>query len=102
MEKKKATRKKKTLDITIDTKNVDLTIKRDEDGNVHAELDTPRVDVTVDKTAEGTSVDIEIDDDKEYQFISNGTAKTLPKGTLWRITGAMLKIFLKKGYGKIK
>lgn len=102
MEKKKATRKKKALDINLDTKNVDIHITRDEEGNVHAEVDTPKVDITVDKTAEGTKLNVEIDDTKEYEFVSNGTAKTLPKGTIWKVTGAMLKIFLKRGFGKIK
>ena len=38
----------------------------------------------------------------EYEFIANGNFKTLPKGTVWKITGETALIFLKKGYGKLK
>jgi hypothetical protein len=102
MEKKKPSRRKKTLDIVIDTKNVDITIKRDEEGNVEASLDTPKIDVEYTKKDGEKSLGITIDDHAEYEFISNGDAKTMPKGTLWRITGAMLKIFLHKKFGRLK
>jgi hypothetical protein len=102
MEKKKPTRKKKTLDIVIDTKNVDITIKRDEEGNVEAFLDTPKVDIEYTKKDGEKSLNVTIDDNKEYEFVSNGNAKTMPNGTLWRVTGAMLKIFLQKKFGRLK
>lgn len=37
-----------------------------------------------------------------YEFVSNGTFKTLPLGKLWKVTGETAMIFLKKGYGKLK
>jgi hypothetical protein len=40
--------------------------------------------------------------DKVYEFVANGTFHTLPKGTIWTVTGETAMIFLKKGYGKLK
>jgi hypothetical protein len=37
-----------------------------------------------------------------YEFVANGTFHTLPKGSVWKITGEAAMIFLKKGYGKLK
>jgi hypothetical protein len=92
---------KKPIDIKIDTKNVDIEIKRDEKGNVKVDVDTKRVDVHFEKNEDKTSLDVEIDDNQEYQFESFGT-KQMPKGTIWKVTGEMLKIFLKRGIGKRK
>lgn len=39
---------------------------------------------------------------KRYQFVSNGTAKHLPKGTKWDITGEVAEIFVNQGYGEVK
>jgi hypothetical protein len=101
MEKKP--RKRKALDIKIDTKHVDVHIKRDENGTTDVVLDTPIVDAHFHKDVDGKkSFEIEIDDDKEYEFVSNGTADHLPKGTIWKVTGEMLKLFLKNKYGKLK
>lgn len=100
MEKKP--RKRKTLNIEIDTKNVDVSIKRDTEGNTTVDVDTPRVDIHASKTAEGFNLDLEIDDKKEYEFVANGKYEHMPKGTIWRITGEMLRIFLGKGIGKLK
>lgn len=40
--------------------------------------------------------------DKIYEFVANGTFKTLPKGSVWSVTGETAMIFLKRGYGKLK
>jgi hypothetical protein len=101
MEKKP--RKKKALNIKLDTKNADLEIIRDNDGNIEVKLDTPVVDANYSKDAKGNiEFSVEIDDIKEYEFISNGTSPQLPEGTLWRVTGAMAKIFLQRKFGKLK
>ncbi len=97
----KPKRKRKRLNIDIDTKNVDIKIVRDENGTTNVDIDTPRIDVHATKTNDSFELDIEIDDQKEYEFESNGTAKDLPKGTIWRITGEMLRIFLKMKFGKL-
>lgn len=69
--------------------------------NVDVKIDTEHVDVNFTKDESGVSVDIEIDDQKEYEFESFGT-RTMPKGTIWKVTGELLKIFLKRGIGKLK
>jgi hypothetical protein len=106
MEKPKKPKKpRKPLNIKIDTKNVDIEIKRDVDGNTTIDLDSPIVDVHVEKTDSGKSIEIDfdsIDDRKEYVFESNGTSKLMPNGTLWKITGELVKIFLKRKLGKLK
>ena len=106
MEKPKKQRKtRKPIDVKIDTKFVDVEIKRDADGKTTIDVDSPIVDVHIEKTNSGKSVEIEIgsiDDRKEYTFESNGTSKLMPKGTLWKITGELLRIFLKRNLGNLK
>ena len=106
MEKPKKQRKqRKPLNVKIDTKHVDIEIKRDVDGNTTIDVDSPVVDVHFEKTDSGKSVEIDfdsIDDRAEFTFESNGTSKLMPKGTMWKITGEILKIFLKRKLGKLK
>ena len=97
MEKKP--RKRKTLDVKIDTKLVDVNIHRDASGEVDVVIDTPIVDAHYHKDSEGKKT-FEIIDDAEYKFESNGSSPHLPKGSIWTITGEMLKNFLAKGLGK--
>jgi hypothetical protein len=97
----KPKRAKKPINVKIDTKNIDIEIKRDEDGDVQIDVDTKKVDAHFKKDESGISLDIEIDDQKEYEFESFGT-RTMPKGTIWKVTGELLKIFLKRGIGKLK
>jgi len=101
MEEKKprTPRKRKALDLKIDTKNVDVTIHRDASGEVDVIIDTPIVDAHYHKDAEGKKT-FKIIDAHEYDFESNGNSPHLPKGSIWRITGEMLKNFLAKGLGK--
>lgn len=98
MEKKR----RKKIDVSLDTKNVDVTFKREEDGDIEITLDTPKVDAKFTKDEEGFTLDIDVNDKDYYEFESNGKNKHLPKGTVWRITGEMLKIFLKNKFGKLK
>ena len=44
----------------------------------------------------------ELDDKGMYEFVANGSFRTLPKGTVWKVTGETAKIFLERGYGKLK
>jgi hypothetical protein len=99
MEKKK---RRKKIDVSLDTKNVDVTFIREEDGDIEITLDTPKVDAKFIKNEEGFSLDIDVNDKDYYEFESNGKNKHLPKGTVWKITGAMLKHFLKNKFGKLK
>lgn len=97
MEKKP--RIKKSLNVNIDTKLVDVNIHRDASGVVDVIIDTPIVDAHYHKDAQGKKT-LEIIDANEYNFESNGTSPHLPKGSIWKITGEMLKNFLAKGLGK--
>jgi hypothetical protein len=94
-------RPKKPIDISIDTKNVDIDFHRDSEGNVKIDVDTKKVDAHFTKDEGGLKLDIEIDDSKEYEFESFGN-KHMPKGTIWKISGELLKIFLKRKLGKLK
>lgn len=104
MEKKKRERKpraKKPLDIHIDTDKVDVDVTRDAEGNVTATIDTPKADFKITKDAEGVEVEVKLVDGRTYTFESNGKARTLPRG-LWQVTGAMAKLFIAQGFGKVK
>ena len=104
MEKKKRERKpraKKPLDIKIDTDKVDVEVTRDEAGNVTATIDTPKTDFKITKDADGVEVEVKLVDGRTYTFESNGNARTLPRG-LWQVTGAMAKLFIAQGFGKLK
>ena len=99
MERK--TRKKKDIDVKLNVNNAELSVKRDINGT-EIDLDTRIIDVHIDKTANEVKVEIEIDDKVMYEFVGNGESKHLPKGAIFKITGEMLKHFIKKGFGKLK
>jgi hypothetical protein len=55
-------KKKKDIEINIDTKNVDIKIKR-KDGKFEASVDTPIIDVEITKDEiNGTDVDVVVDE----------------------------------------
>jgi hypothetical protein len=56
----KMAKKKKDLNIDIDTKNIDVKVTR-KGGEFHAEFDGKHIDVTIDKDENGTTIDIEGD-----------------------------------------
>lgn len=99
MEKKP--KKRKPLNIKLDTKKVDIEITRDANGNVTVDVDTPKIDAHYTKDENGAKLTVEVEDGALYDFESNGTSSTLPKG-VWKITGEMVKLFLKNGFGKLK
>lgn len=99
MEKKP--RKRKPLNVKLDTKNVDVEITRDENGNVKIDVDTPKIDAKFTKDQNGVKLNVEVNDNEFYEFESNGISKKLPKG-IWKITGEMVKIFIAKGLGNLK
>lgn len=45
---------------------------------------------------------VNLDPNKEYTFVSNGTFKGLGKGQVWKMLGSKAEILVNKGYGKIK
>jgi hypothetical protein len=99
MERK--TRKKKDLNVKLNVNDAELTVKRDIEG-VEIDLDTRIIDVHYEKDADGVHATIEFDDKVIYEFEGNGQSKHLPKGAIFKISGEMLKQFLKRGFGKLK
>jgi hypothetical protein len=52
---------------------------------------------------EENTIDVpELEPKGKYTFVSNGTFKTMPKGSVWSITGEAAMIFIKQGYGSLK
>ena len=98
----KTKKQKKELDISIDTKKVDVDYNRDKEGNVEMIIDTDKVDIHYTKTSEGVKLDFDIEDDKEYFFEGNGKNRRLPKGALLKLTGAIIKTALRRKWGKVK
>lgn len=96
-------RQKKELDIDIDTKRVDISIDRDQEGNLDIEWDGKHVDGKYSKSKDGkVRLEVEINDEELYVFEGNGSNRRLPKGAIWKLTGAVIKGFLRRGWGKIK
>lgn len=93
---------KKELDISIDTKKVDVDITRDADGDVVVDIDAQKFDAKYTKEGSKVSIELEIEDDQTYLFESNGSNRKLPKGAFWKLTGAVIKTFLRRGWGKLK
>ena len=99
---KRQSKPKKELDITIDTKRVDVDIDRDAEGNLKVEWDGKHVDGVYTKEGNKVTLEVQVDEKETYLFESNGSNRKLPKGAIWRLTGAVIKGFLKRGWGKIK
>ena len=98
---KKPRRKKKDLDIDLTLNNADVSIERNESGTT-IDVDSNVVDVHYEKKDGKVKIDIEIDDKIVYEFVSNGASKHMPKGAIFKVSGAMLKLFLQRGFGKLK
>jgi hypothetical protein len=57
----KMAKKKKDLDINVDTKNVDVKVNR-KNGKTKIEVDTNIIDVTIDKDENESKVDIKVEE----------------------------------------
>jgi hypothetical protein len=68
----KTPKKKRDLDINIDTKNVDVKIKR-KDGITEVNVDTPKVDVNFRKDSD--SKELKIDTENVDVQVTNGEVK---------------------------
>jgi hypothetical protein len=68
----KTPKKKRDLDINIDTKNVDVKIKR-KDGVTDVKVDTPKVDVDFHKDSD--SKELKIDTENVDVQVTNGEVK---------------------------
>jgi hypothetical protein len=75
---KMAKKKKKDLDVNIDTKNIDIKISR-KDGKFKAEIDTPIIDAEITKDEEnGLDVDVTVDE-KAPKVLGNIIARIIKK-----------------------
>ena len=101
MNKPKRTRKKKEINVSIDTPKVDVEFNKDLDGNIELEIDTPRVDIHAEKTDDKITFEIEINDKETYYFEANGSDGRMKKGAIIKLSGELLKMFLKRGFGKM-
>jgi len=54
------------------------------------------------ETKETVIKPVEIDPNLTYEFIGNGNFRTLPKGSVWKISGKLAADFIAKGYGNLK
>ena len=70
-------KKKRNLDIHIDTKNIDIDIVR-KDGKLNVDVDTKHLDVQLEKDAENVDLKIE-GDGKIAEVIGNGIRNILKK-----------------------
>ena len=93
---------KKELDISIDGKKVDIDIDRDANGDLEVNIDAQKFDAKYTRKGDKVSVELDLDDDQTYLFESNGSNRKLPKGAFWKLTGAVIKTFLRRGWGKLK
>jgi len=93
---------KKELDISIDGKKVDIDIDRETNGDLEVNIDAQKFDAKYTRKGDKVSIEVDLDDDQTYLFESNGTNRRLPKGAFWKLTGAVIKTFLKRGWGKLK
>jgi predicted PilT family ATPase len=99
---KKPKRTKKPLNVDLKIGKTDVHIERDANGNVDVDVDSKNVDVHFSKDEHGVDLEIEIDDKQIYQFVSNGSNKHLKAGAIVKITGQMVKYFIKRGFGNLK
>jgi hypothetical protein len=75
---KMAKRKKKDLELNIDTKNIDIKISR-KDGKFKAEIDTPIIDAQITKDeVNGLDVDVTVDE-KAPKVLGNIIARIIKK-----------------------
>lgn len=85
-------KKKRDLDINIDTKNADVNITR-KDGITQVNVDTPKIDVQITKDSEGRT--IKIDSDKVDLTIDKGKV-TLDISDQAGWIGKIIKFILKR------
>lgn len=80
--------------------SVDVTIEKN--GDFNAELDTDKVDVSVEKTEEKLKISVEFDKSQHYEIIGNGVSKHMPKGKVFKVIGNMARILIEKGVAELK
>jgi hypothetical protein len=88
----KTPKKKRDLDINIDTKNVDIKIKR-KDGITEVKVDTPKVDIDFRKDSE--SKELKIDTKNVDVQVTNGELK-VDVNEQSGLIGKLIKLILRR------
>jgi hypothetical protein len=88
----KTPKKKRDLDINIDTKNVDVKIKR-KDGITEVKVDTPKVDVNFHKDSD--SKELKIDTENVDVQVTNGKLK-VDVNEQSGFVGKLIKLILRR------
>ena len=88
-------RKKKSVNVKVDTKNVDVEFDRDENGDVEFNIDTKKIDANYKKVGDEYTLEVDIDNDGIYDFVANGNAEFMKRNQVWKVTGKVLKLWLK-------
>ncbi len=99
---KNKSRKKKPVNVKVDTKNVDVEFDRDENGDVEFDIDTKKFEAHYSKKGDEYTLEVDIDNDGIYDFVANGDASFMKKNQVWKVTGKVLKLWLKSKFGKRK
>jgi hypothetical protein len=103
MSENKRTRKpRRDVQINVDLPNADLSIEKDVNGDLRASLDTNKIDIDVEKTADKLIINVEVDDNTIYEFESNGKSRHMGRGQVFKIAGKLAKYFIQRGFGRIK
>jgi hypothetical protein len=88
----KTPKKKKDININIDTKNVDIKVTR-KDGTTEVKVDTPKVDVQFNKESDSKS--LKIDTEKVDVQVTNGEVN-VDVNEQSGLIGKLIKLILRR------
>jgi hypothetical protein len=88
----KTPKKKKDININIDTKNVDVKVTR-KNGNTEVKVDTPKVDVQFNKESDSKS--LKIDTEKVDVQVTNGEVN-VDVNEQSGLVGKLIKLILRR------
>lgn len=88
----KTPKKKKDININIDTKNVDVKVTR-KDGTTEVKVDTPKVDVQFNKDSD--SKELKIDTEKVDVQVTNGEVN-VDVNEQSGLVGKLIKLILRR------
>jgi hypothetical protein len=88
----KTPKKKKDININIDTKNIDIKVTR-KDGTTEVKVDTPKVDVDFHK--ESNSKSLKVDTEKVDIQVTNGEVK-VDVNEQSGFVGKLIKLILRR------
>jgi DUF4097 and DUF4098 domain-containing protein YvlB len=88
----KTPKKKKDININIDTKNVDIKVTR-KNGNTEVKVDTPKVDIQFNKDSD--SKELKIDTEKVDVQVTNGEVN-VDVNEQSGLIGKLIKLILRR------